>query len=65
MAGVSLTVRRGETFGIVGESGCGKSTLGRIAVGLEAPTTGTVHFAGRDISTLNRRSCAPTGARSS
>ncbi|WP_030992283.1 ABC transporter ATP-binding protein [Streptomyces sp. NRRL S-1813] len=55
VAGVSLTVRRGETFGIVGESGCGKSTLGRIAVGLEAPTTGTVHFAGRDISTLNRR----------
>ncbi|MFD0168266.1 dipeptide ABC transporter ATP-binding protein [Streptomyces decoyicus] len=55
VAGVSLTVRRGETFGIVGESGCGKSTLGRIAVGLEAPTTGTVHFGGRDISTLNRR----------
>ncbi|MFJ5804133.1 dipeptide ABC transporter ATP-binding protein [Streptomyces decoyicus] len=55
VAGVSLTVRRGETFGIVGESGCGKSTLGRIAVGLEAPTTGTVHFAGRDIGTLTRR----------
>ncbi|MEV0369080.1 ABC transporter ATP-binding protein [Streptomyces sp. NPDC050636] len=55
VAGISLTVRRGETFGIVGESGCGKSTLGRIVVGLEAPTDGTVHFADRDISTLTKR----------
>ncbi|UZJ33278.1 ABC transporter ATP-binding protein [Streptomyces endophytica] len=52
VAGISLTVRRGETFGIVGESGCGKSTLGRLAVGLEAPTTGTVEIAGRDLATL-------------
>ncbi|GAB7029822.1 ABC transporter ATP-binding protein [Streptomyces sp. NPDC021749] len=55
VAGVSLTVRRGETFGIVGESGCGKSTLGRLAVGLEAPTTGTVEIAGRDLATLRGR----------
>ncbi|UQA91741.1 dipeptide ABC transporter ATP-binding protein [Streptomyces halobius] len=55
VAGVSLTVRRGETFGIVGESGCGKSTVARMVVGLEAPTGGTVHFAGRDISTLTKR----------
>ncbi|WP_329127140.1 dipeptide ABC transporter ATP-binding protein [Streptomyces caniferus] len=55
VAGVSLTVRRGETFGLVGESGCGKSTLGRLAVGLEAPTAGTVHVAGRDLGTLDKR----------
>ncbi|MFE0192121.1 dipeptide ABC transporter ATP-binding protein [Streptomyces sp. NPDC058989] len=55
VAGVSLTVRRGETFGIVGESGCGKSTLGRMAVGLEAPSGGAVHFAGRDLSGLTKR----------
>ncbi|MEU9123359.1 ABC transporter ATP-binding protein [Streptomyces sp. NPDC048506] len=55
VAGVSLTVRRGETFGIVGESGCGKSTLGRLVVGLEPPTTGSVHVAGRDITTLAKR----------
>ncbi|MBL1090799.1 MULTISPECIES: dipeptide ABC transporter ATP-binding protein [Streptomyces] len=55
VAGISLTVRRGETFGIVGESGCGKSTLGRLAVGLEAPTTGTVEVAGRDLATLRGR----------
>ncbi|MFG3253398.1 dipeptide ABC transporter ATP-binding protein [Streptomyces sp. NPDC048172] len=54
VAGVSLTVRRGETFGIVGESGCGKSTLGRMAVGMEAPTDGTVRFGARDVSALGR-----------
>ncbi|TJZ56990.1 ABC transporter ATP-binding protein [Streptomyces piniterrae] len=55
VAGISLTVRRGETFGIVGESGCGKSTLGRMVVGLEAPTSGTIRFADRDITTLTKR----------
>ncbi|MEU7201118.1 ABC transporter ATP-binding protein [Streptomyces sp. NPDC045470] len=55
VAGVSLTVARGETFGIVGESGCGKSTLGRMVVGLEPPTDGTIRFAGRDIGALTRR----------
>ncbi|NSC24071.1 ABC transporter ATP-binding protein [Streptomyces albus subsp. chlorinus] len=54
VAGVSLTVRRGETFGIVGESGCGKSTLGRMAVGMERPTGGAVRFEGRDVATLDR-----------
>ncbi|MFF7653573.1 dipeptide ABC transporter ATP-binding protein [Streptomyces sp. NPDC007983] len=55
VAGVSLSVRRGETFGIVGESGCGKSTLGRLVVGMEPPTAGSVRFGGRDIATLDRR----------
>lgn len=54
VAGVSLTVRRGETFGVVGESGCGKSTLGRMAVGMEEATGGAVRFAGRDLATLDR-----------
>lgn len=47
---VSFTVGAGETFGIMGESGTGKTTLGKIAAGLESPSTGRVSFHGRDIS---------------
>nr|WP_281494104.1 oligopeptide/dipeptide ABC transporter ATP-binding protein [Jannaschia sp. S6380] len=46
---VSLRVRRGETFAIVGESGCGKSTLARVLMRLTDPTDGSVTFEGRDV----------------
>ncbi len=57
--GVSLSVRGGETLGVVGESGCGKSTLGRLLVRLHAPTGGTVTFDGIDITTLSRNELRP------
>jgi peptide/nickel transport system ATP-binding protein len=52
--GVSLTVRPGETLGLVGESGCGKSTLGKTVMGIYTPTAGDIRFAGREIGRLPR-----------
>lgn len=46
---VSLTIRKGETLGLVGESGCGKSTLGRLIAGILPPTTGTVSLEGAPV----------------
>ena len=47
--GVSFTIEKGKTLGIVGESGCGKSTTGRSILRLIEPTSGTVRFEGKDI----------------
>ena len=51
--GVSLTIRKGETLGLVGETGCGKTTLGRSILWLQKPTSGKVLFDGVDLSKVS------------
>ncbi|QNO37822.1 ATP-binding cassette domain-containing protein [Protaetiibacter sp. SSC-01] len=50
--GVSFDIMPGETYGLVGESGSGKSTVARTIIGLETPTSGTIRFDGRDLTTV-------------
>ncbi|MBI4318594.1 MAG: dipeptide ABC transporter ATP-binding protein [Chloroflexi bacterium] len=53
--GVSFDVKRGETFGLVGESGCGKTTVGRTILRLTEATGGAIAFEGRDITRVKGR----------
>jgi oligopeptide transport system ATP-binding protein len=53
---VSFTIRKGETFGLVGESGCGKTTTGRCILRLIEPTDGAVNFEGKDLLSVDSKS---------
>ena len=52
--GVSFSIMKGQTLGLVGESGCGKSTIGRQLVGLETPTEGRIYYNGCDLSAIQK-----------
>lgn len=57
--GVSFQIKKGQTFGLVGESGCGKSTLGRTLLRLIEPTEGSVKINGKDMCALKKNELRP------
>ena len=58
---LSMTIEKGETYGLVGESGCGKSTTGRAIVGLSPADSGSILYEGKDLCKMKNGRCAHSG----
>ncbi len=56
---VSLSIKRGETFGLVGESGCGKTTTGKCILRINKPTDGKIYYEGKEIASMSDREFTP------
>jgi len=61
--GVSFTINKGETLGLVGESGCGKTTTSKLLLRLEEPTGGQIFLEGKDIQTFGRQEMKEYGSK--
>jgi peptide/nickel transport system ATP-binding protein len=55
VSGINFDIKKGETFGLVGESGCGKSSVAKAIMQLPGPTSGKVHLNGDELTTLSRQ----------